>query len=1028
MKKRFRNIGILMLSICLVAASPMAAAGEEIQDPEISVVDNLVQPREGTAELQCTDAGDGHISLELKNYTRPSDVTAVYFAVWSENGGQDDLMWYQADAQNAYQMDTALHYDDLGKYKIDAYQKKNSGAMEFLVSGSVVVSAVNRPAPLISASASDTSEKLFSIEVSGYEMPANGAALYAAVWSTANGQDDITWMVMQKKSTGSYYAACEPSAHKTVGQYLAHIYLQYRNGKMKFIGGTEFQVSGISCGSIEVKNQDLEAGTCEIFVNGVTSPSGMKKVMVPVWNSPDQSDIVWYTAENMGNDTYRVKMNVANHKYHAGKYYIDVYATNGNNITEFLGSQTVTYESPRASVSQESGSGGYRLKADNIVVAGTIRQIYFAVWSTANGQDDLRWITAPYNTAAKSGEAVLALKNCKDYGDYKVDAYAQMPSGQMLFLGGTGFHIAEPSMQTLDISTDNAAGTFRISAENVICEKGIQDLRIAVWSASNQSDIVWYTASSVDKKTYVVNSSIARHKYNVGSYHAHVYLTDTDGRTAFLGGRDFTFEVIKGTVELGESQDETLYQVLMKDMIVPAGAQRIRMAVWSETGGQDDLCWYDAAAEGEALYKACVDIRKHKTAGKYRIDVYAQTKGGQMVFLGGNQELEVNSSASVEINASDPNKNDDSFDFTLTLSDETSGISTVRVPVWCASDQSDIVWYQAKKQNDHTYTLTVPASAHKGNLGTYKIHVYVTFNNGITAFAGAENYQFNPENCLMVVSDSAWGTRRVLLKNAPAGTTKVQFPVWSIVNGQDDIVWYDAVKTAAGDWEALIRINNHKSPGQFVVHAYADGVAVRSAYFTVQASEFLKNGWYYENGYKFYYENGVKLTDVSSILGPQAEYMAKVNRTACTVTIYARDGGNGFIIPVKAFACSVGLPDTPTPAGTYHTLAKYRWHELMGPSYGQYCTRIVGGVLFHSVAGANMTSYNLSAVEYNKLGSPASHGCVRLCVRDAKWIYDNCSLGMTVVIYDSADPGPLGKPDTIKIPMGQNWDPTDPNL
>lgn len=100
----------------------------------------------------------------------------------------------------------------------------------------------------------------------------------------------------------------------------------------------------------------------------------------------------------------------------------------------------------------------------------------------------------------------------------------------------------------------------------------------------------------------------------------------------------------------------------------------------------------------------------------------------------------------------------------------------------------------------------------------------------------------------------------------------------------------------------------------------------------------------------------------------------------------------------------------------------------MGPSYGQYCTRIVGGVLFHSVAGYNMTSYNLKASDYNKLGSPASHGCVRLCVRDAKWIYDNCSSGTMVTIYDSSDPGPLGKPATIKIPASQNWDPTDPNL
>ena len=108
--------------------------------------------------------------------------------------------------------------------------------------------------------------------------------------------------------------------------------------------------------------------------------------------------------------------------------------------------------------------------------------------------------------------------------------------------------------------------------------------------------------------------------------------------------------------------------------------------------------------------------------------------------------------------------------------------------------------------------------------------------------------------------------------------------------------------------------------------------------------------------------------------------------------VYAKSETGKYDIPVKTFTCSVGLPGTPTPTGTFTTPAKYRWHTLMGPSYGQYCTRIVGGVLFHSVAGSNMTSHNLSAGNYNMLGQPASHGCVRLCVRDAKWIYDNCGL------------------------------------
>lgn len=166
------------------------------------------------------------------------------------------------------------------------------------------------------------------------------------------------------------------------------------------------------------------------------------------------------------------------------------------------------------------------------------------------------------------------------------------------------------------------------------------------------------------------------------------------------------------------------------------------------------------------------------------------------------------------------------------------------------------------------------------------------------------------------------------------------------------------------------------------------------------------------------------LQDLDSVLGRQPSYYITVNRRTCQVMVYAKSETGRYDIPVKTFACSVGLPATPTPTGTYNTLAQYRWHTLMGPSYGQYCTRIVGGVLFHSVAGNSMTVKNLNAANYNMLGQPASHGCVRLCVRDAKWIYDNCGLYTTVLISDT-EATPFDRPATIKIPAGQNWDPTD---
>lgn len=103
---------------------------------------------------------------------------------------------------------------------------------------------------------------------------------------------------------------------------------------------------------------------------------------------------------------------------------------------------------------------------------------------------------------------------------------------------------------------------------------------------------------------------------------------------------------------------------------------------------------------------------------------------------------------------------------------------------------------------------------------------------------------------------------------------------------------------------------------------------------------------------------------------------------------------------------------------------------MSGNVYGQYASRIVGSILFHSVPYEQKDKSTLEWWEYDKLGTKASLGCVRLTVEDAKWIYNNCVSGTKVEFYSSSNPGPLGKPKAQKISEDnqvRNWDPTDPD-
>lgn len=156
------------------------------------------------------------------------------------------------------------------------------------------------------------------------------------------------------------------------------------------------------------------------------------------------------------------------------------------------------------------------------------------------------------------------------------------------------------------------------------------------------------------------------------------------------------------------------------------------------------------------------------------------------------------------------------------------------------------------------------------------------------------------------------------------------------------------------------------------------------------------------------------------------KYYIKVNYEQNVVTIYEKDSDGKYTIPVKVMICSTGT-ETPT-SGVYTIKYRWKWLGLFGDVYGYYVTQIVGDILFHSVPYTAKSPDTLEYWEYDKLGTAASLGCVRLKVVDAKWIYDNVVWGTPVEFYASSDPGPLGKPTAQKISDNvdcRNWDPTD---
>ena len=199
-------------------------------------------------------------------------------------------------------------------------------------------------------------------------------------------------------------------------------------------------------------------------------------------------------------------------------------------------------------------------------------------------------------------------------------------------------------------------------------------------------------------------------------------------------------------------------------------------------------------------------------------------------------------------------------------------------------------------------------------------------------------------------------------------------------------------------------------------------------YIDPKTGKYVKNTTRWINGMQYRFNSrGYRVNDRTNEFRRSSYYLT-CDRVNGVLTVYT---DSTMRIPIKTIRVSVGKAGTETPTGTWTMHRAGRWQELMGPSWGQYGTHVVNGIFVHSVACGQANSYNLPVGEYLRLGNPASHGCIRACVADAKWVWDNCN-GSKIHIFDGtytsneALKGPLGRKALTPLRGSKNFDPTDP--
>lgn len=349
---------------------------------------------------------------------------------------------------------------------------------------------------------------------------------------------------------------------------------------------------------------------------------------------------------------------------------------------------------------------------------------------------------------------------------------------------------------------------FDILVTDVLDPKGITSVKVPVWTVKDdQDDIIWYDATRQGNGDYKVRVNIVEHKGETGTYNAHLYYQESDGR---------------------------LPRVVAKQVTLPEKA----------TGAQT------LPAQGSYVFQNTVEVKNEARMSApiefvfekgYKLDYYDQvletdnhqwlsyvSYGGIRRYIPIATLTSQKSTGDISVN----NHVNRDFDVVISNVSDANGVSEVKVPIWTVkNDQDDIIWYDGVKQSDSTYKVNVKLSDHRNERGIYNIHLYYVESNG--QLQGVTGTQVTlPEARLsgdLHISNQSEAGFDVLVTNVsnPGSLKAVNVPVWSTQGGQDDIIWYTATKQADGSYKKRVNVSDHKSNyGEYNIHLYyeqADG-------------------------------------------------------------------------------------------------------------------------------------------------------------------------------------------------------------
>ena len=492
--------------------------------------------------IENNNAKAGTFDAVITNISAPLGVKEVLVPSWSLENGQDDLIWHKATKQNdgSYRVTikASEHKGNKGNYRADAYIVDNANNRHYIAEKVVSVDYA-RPSGVLTIENNNTAAGTFDAVVRNIVAPTGLKEVLVPSWSLAGGQDDLIWHKATRQADGFYRVTIKATDHKnSTGKYRADAYIVDDSNKRFYLTEKVVEVTQTRpSASLVIENNNADLGTFDAVIRNIVAPNGVKEVLVPSWSLVNgQDDLVWHKASRQSDGSYRVTIKASEHKNSLGNYRADVYIVDNANqrhyVTETI--VDVKHNKPVGTISvvnNNKDTGTFDVIISDVYSPKGVRTVQVPIWSEKDGQDDIRWYEATRQANGTYTVNVQATNHKNSTGLYNIHLYYILNDGSQVGVGGTTttleFRNAKTKTQTYITNVNSEAGSFAVVVDQAPQGRQIKNIRVAVWSESNQGNLSWYNTAPTGTHTEI-NVSTVNHKNLIGNYTTHVYVDYVD--------------------------------------------------------------------------------------------------------------------------------------------------------------------------------------------------------------------------------------------------------------------------------------------------------------------------------------------------------------------------------------------------------------------------------------------------------------------------------------------------------------------